>query len=180
MSDLPTVIDYKPTIINTLSTNSIGTPIGNQITSGTAFASAAWPSASLAFFIPFRIAQPYTVANVYWFNGATVGTNTVQGGVYDSQGNQLVVSTAATSAGISTIQSASLTATTLQRGLYYMALVINGTTATVRAAAIPVPVSRAWGVYTMVSATPLPTSATFAGNTTAYVPFIGITSSSVV
>lgn len=178
MTDVGAVIDYKVPIITSISANSLGP---NMLTEpALTFAAAVWPTANLAFFIPFRIAYPYLAQKMFWNNGATVGTNTIQVGIYDDQGNQLVISTATTTSGANVLQSVSITPTLLQRGLYYMAMVMNGATDIVWRTIPPIPLARAWGVYTQVSAAPLPSPATFAGSATAYIPFLGLTSNATV
>jgi hypothetical protein len=53
----------------------------NQM-SVTAPASAVWSSSSSALLVPIRLIQPFTVAKAYWCNGATVGTDSIDIGVY--------------------------------------------------------------------------------------------------
>lgn len=179
MSDIGTLIDYPQTVITPASLNSLGA--GVRPFGITWIAAAAWPSSNLAFFVPFTVGAPIIAQKMFWENGATVGTNTVDVGIYDSQGNRLVSLGATTTSGVSSIQTAAITPTTLETGLYYMAMVMNGTTDTVwRTAPSFTTLGRILGVLSQTTASPLPATATMVGSTTAYIPFIGITSNTVI
>ena len=45
-------------------------------------ASGTWGTANLARFHPLSLVEPFTVAKAFWCNGATVGTNSIDIGVY--------------------------------------------------------------------------------------------------
>lgn len=178
MSDFPTVVDYSNPVINCYSTNSIATGLNSTVS--TFSSTGAWPSSNLAIFIPFRVATPYVAAQMFWWNGATVGTNGVDVGVYDSQGNRLVSSGSTTTSGASGIQIVDVTDTLLQQGLYYMAMAMNGTTDVIQRSAATANNCAAMGVLSQVTAFALPSTATMIRTTTAYIPLLGISSSTVV
>lgn len=45
-------------------------------------ASGAWAAASKALFFPLSLLEPFTVAKAFWCNGATVGTDSIDLGIY--------------------------------------------------------------------------------------------------
>lgn len=179
MSDMPKAIDYSPPVLSTLSIHGIPTELISTLSIMTSAASWSGTAANTALFVPIRVATSISVANIFWINGAMVGTNHVDAGIYDSEGNQLGHIGSTLTSGASSAQSASLSLT-LQRGIYYLAMVMDGTTDTVQQATSITQVPRAAGVYKQSTAFPLPSTATFAGSTSALVPFIGITSQGVV
>ena len=173
MADFPTLIDYTQTVIGPGSQGCIEDYWG--WTSGyvpTTASSGAWPTANKAIFLPFRIAYPSTVVKMFWINGSTVGTNHVDVGIYDSQGNQLVHSGSTLTSGASAVQSVDIADTLLQRGLYYMAMVIDGTTDTTNRAIPAAAACNAVGLQEMTSAFTLPATATYAAPTSAWLPGI--------
>lgn len=181
MTDFLKAIDYPPVVISTLTTNSIGLNLARVQTGFTMTSAAIWFAANTANFIPFRIGYVYTAATMFWINGATVGTNSVDVGIYDPNGNRLVSSGSTTTSGASSIQSVSISSTTLQPGLYYLAMVMNGTTDNVIMNSMVPGAERANGVYQMASAFALPSTATFTGFVTASkLPFIGVSSKAVI
>lgn len=112
--------------ISPYSAHSVAALIGNV----GALASTAWPSAQLALYVPFRVAQNVRVAGFFWMNGATVNGNT-DCGIYDFGGAKLTSSGATAQAGANAIQSVALgAAVTLPFGVFYLALLSTSATAT--------------------------------------------------
>jgi hypothetical protein len=165
MSDFPQVIDTSATIISPVSPQSI---IHHRTLFGVS-ASATWPVANTAIFIPFRVAQPTQIVKIFWQNGGAVSGN-IDVGIYDLQGNRLVSLGSTAQTGISAIQIGDITDTILQTGVYYMAMAMDNVTGTQRRFAPTAPLTRAMGIYNVVSAFPLPSTVTFAGATNAYFP----------
>lgn len=181
MSDIGTAIDFCLPVVSTGSVNSLGAEIGS-LTIASNTAAAAWPSANLAIFVPVRIGYPFTAVKMFWLNGATVGTNSVDVGIYDSQGNQLVHSGSTATSGATGIQTVSITSTTLEMGLYYMAMAVNGTTDTSLRGGTG-GIATPWalmGAYQMATAFALPSTATFAQMAQTTMPIIGMSSSSTL
>lgn len=178
MSDIGTLIDYSLPVISSVSPNSIGTEI-NILTVNKPGANV-WPTANLAFFYPVRIGYPYTISQFFWVNGTTVGTNSIDIGIYDSQGNLIVHTGNTLTAGTSATQGVSVTATTLEPGLYYLAMSENGTTDTQFRDIGAVSWNNALGLYQMASANPLPTTAVFAAVTNSQILLCGMSSSSIL
>lgn len=172
MADLPVIRPFTTSVITPCSINSIGVEIAGN--SGGAESSAAWAAANLAIYIPFRIAIPTTIVKIYWLNGASAGTDSVDVGIYDSQQNRLVSSGSTITSGTNAIQSVDITDTTLQQGLYYMAMAMNGTTNPIFqiTSGTTVPMPRAMGVLEQATAFALPSTATFTGSTHSSFPWI--------
>lgn len=67
--------------------NPVITPFSDQMASmdfgfATAPVSGTWTTAQLARFYPIYLPEPLTVAKAFWCNGATVGTDSIDLGVY--------------------------------------------------------------------------------------------------
>jgi hypothetical protein len=140
-----------------------------------AFNSTAWPSANRAYFVPFRLPYEVTVQHAWVLNGATVSGN-VDIGIYSVDGTRIASTGSTAQAGTSAVQSISLSAT-LGPGLFYMALAVSNTTATVYKASVPGASMQMMGCAMQNSALPLPATATLISVTSAggnYLPEFGI------
>lgn len=143
-------------------------------------ASTTWPTANMAFFIPFYVEMPEQILEIFWVSGTTPGTTNFDLGIYRDDGTR-VVSLGATAAVSTTdiIQPAGggdIADAVLMRGRYYMAMSSAATTLTVRALSQAVGLFRAIGMRQMASAHPLPATATFASiGTTNFMPIMGLT-----
>lgn len=174
MSDVGALVDYNSSVITTASLNSLGIEVLNASSGRSPFAnSAVWPGANLAVYVPFRIATPTTIVKMFWVN-ASAGTDSVDVGIYDSQGNQLVHSGSTLTSGTSSTQVVNTTDITLERGLYYAAMAYNGITNKPMGYFPSSVLCRGMGVYNQASAFPLPSTATFAGASNAAIPLIGM------
>lgn len=87
----------NPIFLSPWSWNSVGPKLRAQYT--TAPASGAWPAANRAFHAPFFVHQPYSLARMWWLNGATVGTDSLQAAVLNDAGEVVVASPLTLSAG---------------------------------------------------------------------------------
>lgn len=173
MSDFPKAIDFPNTVITPATYESIGADLAGSSTNLTA-SNTAWPTANTAVFVPFRISTPIIIVKIFWQNGSTVAVNNVDVGIYDSQGNRLVSSGSMATSGASALQAIDITDTTLEQGLYYMAMARDGTSDTMNAAIPAVPIPRALGIYSVATSFTLPATVTFAGSISAFVPFMGL------
>lgn len=178
MSDIGALVDYPLNIISVSSPACIG--IETVAYTAQIVGTNAWPSSNLAIYIPMKIGYIFIAQKMLWVNGATVTNNTVDVGIYDSQGNRLVHSGATTTSGVSVMQSVTITATTLYPGLYYLAMVVNGTTDTFLSSATGAINCAACGMLSQTSASPLPATATFSSTITSYVPEIAISGNTIV
>lgn len=167
---------YNNAAISTLSFECMsGLIVQAAPTSG----SSTWPSDDLAFFYPFVVYSPITIARMFWLNGATSSGN-LDVGIYDEYGNLLVSSGSTAQGTVSVIQDVDITDTFLQAGLYYMAMVFDNTTATIYRHAPGASVAGGAGALQMASAFPLPSTATFAVMATGFVPLFAVTTLTVV
>lgn len=91
-----------------------------------AVSNGTWPSASKPVAIPFRLSQAMIVDRLGWRNGTSPGS-LWDIGIYDTAFNRKV--SAGNTAGSGTIQIVDVTDTALPAGKYYLALVMNATTA---------------------------------------------------
>ncbi len=173
MSDLTAFADYTRATISTASSESLFSDM--IIATGNTFNSTgAWPLANLALYMPFLVGAPITIVKLFWNNGATVGSNNVDVGVYDSQGNQLVHSGSTATSGANVLQIVDITDTTLLPGVYYVAMSCNGTTDTFGRTNPTAPLARICGQYEQTSAFALSSTATFAASSRSYIPYIGM------
>lgn len=140
-------------------------------------ASATWPAAGRAIYIPFRIRRrPLTVNVLSVLNGATVGNGTVQLGIYDESPHIIVSIPAATTVGANVQQPFDIPDTTLPIGLYYFGIVLSTNTDTVFRSGVSTQALRSLGCAQQASAAPLPASPTFALVNSSYLPVVGLAS----
>lgn len=144
--------------------------------------STAWPSANRIIFVPCIIPSACTLYRAYWHNGATVGTNNLQMGIYndndagtDGPGTALFRGTSTLSAGANNIQVVNETDTPIPAGRFWLALWCNGTTATVFGETSSAVVSRNLAMFWETNASGLPTTATPVQATTRFKPVFGFT-----
>ena len=177
------IINHLPTI-HPWSLEAIGPDVlcCNNMCLGN-IASATWPLANLAIFIPFTLMSQITVLEMFTMNGATSSSG-FDVGVYTSDGT-LIVSTASTTQSTTTsVQVCSVSTkliTSFGPGNFYMAMSVNSASATYyRVGPSAAIFSSMFGMATMTAAFPLPTTATLASISTAFIPVIGLSQRSVV
>lgn len=93
-------------------------------------AAGAWTSANRAYYYPFHLEHPETFTQAFWINGATVGNNHVDVGVYTAAGKRLYSTGSTTTAGASAAQKVTGLTWTLPAGDFYLAMAVDGTTDT--------------------------------------------------
>lgn len=173
MADQPSKFHLlTPSTLPTTGQASLGPMIGSLGNS----ASATWPTADKALFIPFRVAQPLDVVQFFLFNGATVSGN-FDVGIYDIAGTKIVSKGSTAQSGANALQIADTTNVRIGPGLFYLAIVFNNTTATIRRfapAALTTDMCKMIGMAQMDSAFPLPDTATFATVSQAFIPYFAI------
>lgn len=140
-----------------------------------AVASAVYPVASLALFIPFTVAgddRPYRVySKIIWNNGAAVSGN-IDVGVYDAKGNKLASAGSTAQAGTTAPQVFSFaTPLKLVPGRYYLAIAMDNVTGTLARIAPTAASVRCMGLGQMAAAFPLPATATIVGSAQSYIPW---------
>lgn len=136
-------------------------------------ASAAWPAANDALFMPLVLFRPALVKRLFVANGATAGNN-VDMGIYSADGSKIVSIGSTAQAGTSVLQFFDIADTYLSPGQYYLALAFDGTTATIKRISLAVIRLKQMGVMKMASAFALPAAATFATVTSSVFPLCGL------
>ena len=182
MSDFPVTAILKPRVtIFTGSIESLGLEITASGTSlvGAGFASATYPTANLALFIPFVVTEPIVAVQLWCINGAAVSGN-VDMGIYDVAGTKLVSIGSTAQSGTSVMQAFNITDTQLGTGRYFLAIALDNTTGTLTRATTPAVYLSAFGMAEMGTAFALPATATFAAVTNAYIPLIGLSTNTVL
>ena len=177
MSEFPKSFNFADpmAVVCTHGSQSIG-----EGSFGMAVGAGAYPVANLAIFTPFRISRPVTFSTMFAYNGATVSGN-IDVGVYSADGTKIVSSGSVAQAGASSIQTFTVSATELDAGLFYFAISMDNTTATVNRHAPTVPAVVSFlGVAQMAAAFPLPATATFANASSGIAPLVGLTIRSFV
>lgn len=163
-------------LITPASYLSIGVELGaNAVTP----ASAVWPAANRAIFVPFVLPERVTVRQLLCVNGGTVSGN-VDVGIYNSDLSLLISSGSTAQAGVNSTQTFDVTDTVLQPGFFYLAMAANNILATNQRWAPFGTQQGAFGVAQQASAFPLPASATLASVTSSYIPYIGLSLRAVV
>ena len=162
--------ELPPVFLSSMHSNSFRGPVRNA-----APTSGAWSTTNRIIYVPFYLSQGQTVYRYFWLNGATVGTNNLQAGVYDTAFAAINRGNSTLSAGATICQFDDITDYYLSPGRYYMALWCNGTTATTYrfSAAQGSPM----GEYYETNAGGLPATGTPADTataTTALIPVFGL------
>lgn len=165
MSDWPTDIQAYGAY-GVLSTGGEGAPAADAISNGGIIftAASAWVTANLGIFAPVVVRRTMTVYQLGWINGGTASGN-LDVGIYDRNLNLLTSAGSTAQGTISVPQFADVTDVTLTPGLYYMAMSVDNTTATIQRSnsSTTAPLCRASGLGQMAGAFPLPSTATLAG-----------------
>jgi hypothetical protein len=138
--------------------------------------SAVWPSAGRAIYMPFELERPMIVTQAWLYNGTAAVTGNWDVGLYTADGTKLVSMGTTAQTGINAVQSFDWTDTLLGRGAFYFAVACDsGSTTVYRSAAGAANDWLLWGGLQQASAHPLPATATFASNQTAFFPVGGFT-----
>ena len=175
--DFPYPSRFHLPVIYTLSQETaLGWFNQRPVTTPGSAASGTWPTANLAFIIPFRIWAPYAVQTLFWTNGATASGN-LDVGIFSSDGTLLFNSGSKAQSGTGVTQTTAVSpAQMLNPGNYFMSLVASATTTTVELVAALVTQSLEMaGCAQMATAVPLPATLTFASPSgfSAKVPMFG-------
>lgn len=132
---------------------------------------SAWPASNRALFSPLFVPSPVVVKRLIVMNGSPSGNMDV--GIYRDDLSRLVSSgSVANSGSASTPQVVDITDTLLTVGRYYIALVLDNTTATIYREASDIQQLRVLGMFQMDTAFPLPDPAVPAALATTYLPLV--------
>jgi hypothetical protein len=151
--------------------NSLGIEIANsQAVADYGVASVAWPAANRAIYIPVVLHVPMTIDRLALYQGGTLGSN-FDVGVYEAVSKAKLVSTGSTAQGGSPniLTIVTVTTTFLARGLYFLAVALNGTGQTFRFRPAQGFLTGV-GVREQATAFPLPATASFAVMSAGYLP----------
>lgn len=145
-------------------------------TGGGTPASAAWPTAAKAFYIPFVVTEPTTFDRAFVANGA-VATGDIDIGIFTTPGFVKIASTGAfNQVGTGAVQFANLAVEVyLKRGIYLMGISLSsatGTTLRINVGTDP-GLTNSIGVKEETSAHPLPATATPVQTANGYLPLFG-------
>lgn len=163
--------ELPPVFLSTQHTNSFRGNIR-----AAAPTSAVWSTINRIIYVPFFLSQGQTVYRYFWLNGATVGTDNFQIGVYTAAFAAVNRGTSTLSSGTANrVQFDNITDYYLSPGRYYMAMWGSGTTATVFR--LSGSLGEPQGIYYETNAGGLPTTGTPAdpaATTSAIIPVFGL------
>jgi hypothetical protein len=91
------IAPVDPVYLSTFGKNSLG--LAHKAIETPAPSSGTYAAANRAYFCPFYTSSGYSLARWFWQNGATVGTNYIQVGIYDENLNLFRASPRTLSAG---------------------------------------------------------------------------------
>lgn len=173
MPTFPVVGRFNHPMLGTHSLDSVG---GLARSVGLAIsASAAWPSANLAIFIPVPVYQPVTIAKMSVLNGSAVSGN-IDVGIYDRSWKRLVRAGSTAQSGTSSIQIFDITDTFLNKGLYFLGVALDNTTGTLAGYSFNNALElRSAAIYQQASAFALPDPFSGAAMAQTFAPIIGMT-----
>lgn len=135
---------------------------------------AAWVTVNRAIYVPVRLATPFRFTQFFWMNGTVVGAPDVDAGIYHANGSRIISTGLTTHVTSNVIQLVNVTDTTLLPGLYYLAIVLNGSSGLFRQS-LGGARARILGVVEEGSASPLPAVMTPTASTQQYMPLFGVT-----
>ncbi len=143
-------------------------------------ASALYPAANEAFYLPFSLDVPALVMQMAVINGSAVSGN-IDVAVYDTFGVRRVSAGSTAQAGINATQAFNVTDTLLLPGGYYLAVALDNATGRLnRVAPDDTREMDAMGVREQATAFALPATATPTTPTNLYVPAVWLTTRSVI
>lgn len=155
----------------TISSASFETgQLNNALTS---YASAAYPAANRAIFIPFVLTQPILVTVLFSANGSVVSGN-IDVGLYSADLTRIISAGSVAQAGVNAIQVYDIADTLIGPGRFYLAVALSSTTGQLHRASPGAQFARRGGIVQMASALPLPATATAAATATSYIPLVGL------
>lgn len=163
-------VGFNPSVLSTADPRCGGAS-GSVLFALTLSAGGTWPAANRALYCPVEVSTACTAYQMAIQIAVQSGNLDI--GIYDELGNRLVhsASTAVAAAGV---QVVNITDTVLNPGVYFLALNVDNTTASVfRNGTTTALTLNSWGLQQQaVGAVTLPDPATFANPASAYVPAI--------
>jgi len=165
-------LPLRETVISTMD------PICSIPVSAT-FGDNTWPTANKAFFVPFRITKSLVIINMFWYN-ASVVNGYVDVGVYSLDGTRLVSSGSTAQVGAASLQSVAVVPTNIGPGVFYAAMVCDDVIGRYLRIGGSVATNRMLGIVQQTSAFPLPAVAVFAQFSAGVIPYVCMTTRSVI
>ena len=141
-------------------------------------ASLTWPVANSAFYVPVFLPFSYPVRRVFWVNGSSVTSVSMDFGIYTADGTRLYSTGSTAESAINVPQYTTPTNFLLAPGAYYFALSCTSITANrggQGSVAATVPRLRLAGLLQQASVATLPATMTGASVANACLPLCGIT-----
>jgi hypothetical protein len=176
MPDFPTIRNTDRFVLSPASPHSTGVVIGGT---GSGNVTGGFPTNNLAFYIPVSVHSAIVIAKLFWKNGGTLA-GSVDAGIYDAGGTAIVRAGGVAQAGTSLFQEVDIADTTLNPGLYYLAISCSTTSAQFVRYGLNTIFAKSLGVCTQASAYPLPAAATFATPSSGNFPVICATQRTLV
>ena len=141
------------------------------LNTGLSVGAGTWPSANRAIYTPITIEAPVTAYHM-GFEVVTQSGN-VDVGLYDLNG-VLLISSGTTAVGATGFQGINITDTPLNPGIYFMAMAVDNTTASLRryATAITLGSLSVQGIQDEDTAFVLPATATMSAMGAQYIPML--------
>lgn len=139
-------------------------------------ASATYPAANLAIFIPMFLEVPFRAQGGLWVNGSSV-TGTADSGIYTLTGTRVVSTGATTRSGASSVDGTDFPSEVLiPPGAYYLAFSASSGAANTAFlnTSVTSAIGKPAGLLQMASAHPLPATATFAAWSSTGYPICGV------
>ena len=158
-------------MITPWSAQSIGVNLGALASA--APASAVWPAANRALYVPFTLDETVTVVKMFAYNGATAA-GTTEISIYNAALSRQFAAGSAAQAGTNQIQEFDTADTSLAAGRYYMALMNTLGTSTFFRIAPAVALLESLAVAQEATGGTLPATATLALAASAYLPYFGL------
>lgn len=170
MPDFPALMAPGDQHIFSVSTLS-GLALGNSM-AGASPAGVAWPAANRALFVPCRIPMSCTIYKMACGTGTGTAGN-FDLGFYDQWGNLLVSTGTTGKTTASSERIVDVTDTFIGPGMYYLAMATDGVTGYyATATSVTISNQKLMGCREMETAFPLPSTATFATVSTAFLPHL--------
>jgi len=174
MSDWSVPVIEPLVTIHPFSLESIGNGVDSTGFVFNSIASAVYPTANLALFIPFSLSKSITIVKLFSYTGATKSGN-IDMAIYSEDGTKLTSAAAVAQGTINVLQEFDITDIQIGPGTFYMAVVLDNITGTLRRATSIGNIGPAvHGMAQMANAYPLPVTAVFAQIAGNYIPMIGL------
>ena len=131
-----------------------------------------YPAANDAIFVPFTVHQSVLIKRLFSMNGSAVSGN-IDMGIYTADGARMTSIGSTAQSGTNQPQFFDITDLLIGPGLYYLAVALDNTTGTLFRSNPTVTRLQTLGMAKQASAFALPSTATFASVTAAYLPLMG-------